>query len=139
MSKQDFVSEYLVERGCPTAIVKGGLAGLVEQWEALVAEVETGYSLGLDDYLNELDVRQLLADLMTSAPEGETKPFTQRLQAADQQFLSLTKPTEACLWGEAIAEEEHWSADNNFWYYRRPRQGDPDFLAEINDALAEYE
>jgi hypothetical protein len=135
----DAVREYLSERGCAPALIEGGLAGLVEQWEALVASVEEGYGLGLDDYLNELDTRQLLADALSVAPKAETAVVSEQWQRADEQFLALTQPTEACLWGEEVAEEEGWSAKNNFWYYRRPRHGDSDFLAEINEALAEYE
>ncbi len=137
MSKQDSVKSYLTERGCAAAVVEGGFAGLIEQWEALVTSVEEGYELGLDDYLNELDVRQILADAQANAPHEETAPFTEPLQRADEQFQALTQATEACLWGEEVAEEEGWSAKNNFWYYRRPRRGDADFLAEINEVLGE--
>ena len=138
MSEQDSVRDYLAERGCAAAVIEGGLPGLIEQWEALVASVEEGYGLGLDDYLNELDVRQLLADALAVAPKEEATVVAERWQRADEQFLSLTQPTEACLWGAEVAEEEGWSAKNNFWYYRRPRTGDPDFLAEIKEAIEEY-
>ena len=46
MSKHDSVASYLAERGCPAAVVEGGFAGLIEQWEALVTSVEEGYGLG---------------------------------------------------------------------------------------------
>ena len=112
MSEQDTVRTYLSERGCATAVIEGGLAGLVEQWEALVASVEEGYSLGLDDYLNELDVRQLLADALSVASpvasKEESAPFSERWQRADEQFLLLTQPTEVCLWSNEVAEEEGW-------------------------------
>lgn len=139
MNEQDSVRDYLAERGCAKAVIEGGLAGLIEQWEALAASVEEGYGLGLDDYLNELDVRQLLADALAVAPKEEATLLADQWQRADEQFLSLTQPTEACLWGPEVAEEEGWSAKNNFWYYRRPRRGDADFLAEIREALGEYE
>jgi hypothetical protein len=139
MSKHDSVESYLTERGCPAAVIAGGFAGLIEQWEALVTAVEEGYELELDDYLNEVDVRQLLADAQANAPREETSSLAEPLQRADEQFQALTQATEACLWGEEVAEEEGWSAKNNFWYYRRPRRGDADFLAEIREALGEYE
>ncbi|NOT60860.1 MAG: hypothetical protein HOP19_11630 [Acidobacteria bacterium] len=139
MNTQEAVRDYLSERGCAMAVIEGGVPGLLEQWEALIAAVEEGYGLGLDDYLNELDVRQLLADVIANVPKAETQAFTDQLQRADEQFQALTHPTEACLWGEEVAAEEGWSSQNNFWYYRRPRNGDPDFLAEINEALADYE
>ena len=137
MSNLNSVSEFLSERGCAVAVIKGGLAGLVEQWEALVTSVEEGYELGLDDYLNELDIRQLLADTLAAVPDTESSPFIERIQRADEQFQALTKASETCLWGGEVAEEEGWSAKMNAWYYRRPRHGDADFLAEISEAIGD--
>lgn len=137
MSKQDAIQEFLKERGCAAAIVEGGLAGLVEQWETLVTTIEEGYELGLDDYLNDLDVRQLLAGALEVASATERAALAEQWQRADEQFTALTVPTATCLWGEEVAEEEGWSAKTNRWYYRRPRHGDPDFLAEISEAVGD--
>jgi hypothetical protein len=137
MNKNDVVSEFLLERGCAKPVVEAGLEGLVGQWEDLVSAVEEGYELGLDDYLNDLDVRQLLAAALMLANVQPDKKLADRTQRADEQFRALTQATETCLWGEEVAEEEGWTAKNNFWYFRRPRQGDADFLAEISEALGD--
>ena len=51
----DPVRDYLQKKGCADHVINGGLAGLVETWEGIVESVAEGYSLGLDDYLNDLD------------------------------------------------------------------------------------
>ena len=56
------VHVFLLSRGCPDDVVEMGLEGLLLEWERAVAQVESGYPLGLDDYLNDLDGRQLLEE-----------------------------------------------------------------------------
>ena len=135
MSNHDPVRELLRARGSAVHIIEGGLPGLLESWETFVQTVEEGYTLGLDDYLNDLDVRQLLEDALAVAAVNERKAITPRLQRADDQMQLIVKPTEVCLWGDEVAEEEGWTAKNNWWYFSRPRYGDPEFLAEVAEAV----
>ncbi|MBI1764851.1 MAG: hypothetical protein HYR56_25860 [Acidobacteria bacterium] len=137
MSNNDPVRELLRERGSVAHVIEGGLAGLLESWETLVRTVEEGYTLGLDDYLNDLDVRQLLEDALAVAAVAERKAIVPRLQRADEQMQAQVQPTDVCLWGDEVAEEEGWTARNNWWYFSRPRHGDPDFLAELTEAVGE--
>ena len=137
MSDQDPVRELLRARGSAAHVIEGGLPGLLDDWENLGSVVEEGYALGLDDYLNDLDVRQLLADALAVAPLKESVAYAERLQRADEQMQALLAPVEVCLWGDEVAEEEGWTARNNWWYFSRPRHGDPDFLAELAEALGD--
>ena len=70
MKEKDPVGEFLRNRGCPEHVVRGGLRGLVESWEEVVRSVEEGYSLGLDDYLNDMDGRQLIEEVLHVVPAG---------------------------------------------------------------------
>ena len=38
-----------------------GARGLVRRWREFVEQVERGYSLGIEDYRNDLDVRGIIA------------------------------------------------------------------------------
>jgi hypothetical protein len=137
MSNHDPVRELLRARGSAAHIIEGGLLGLLESWETLVRAVEEGYTLGLDDYLNDLDVRQLLEDALAVAIVAERKAIVPRLQRADEQMQAIVNPTEVCLWGDEVAEEEDWTPKNNWWYFSRPRHGDPEFLAELAEAVGD--
>lgn len=137
MSNHDPVRELLRERGTAAHVIEGGLPGLLESWENLVRTVEEGYTLGLDDYLNDLDVRQLLADALAVAPPKERAAYEERLQRVDEQMQALLKPGEVCLWGDEVAAEEGWTARHNWWYFSRPRYGDPEFLAELAEAVSD--
>jgi hypothetical protein len=130
---KDPVRDYLRERGCGEHVIEGGLEGLAESWEKTVHEVEEGYSLTLDDYLNDLDARQLIADALLVASDQQREAIDARLSRADQKMQSLTEPAKVCLWGEEVAEEEGWTAEKNWWYFTRPIKANAEFLAEIGE------
>jgi hypothetical protein len=132
---KDPVREFLRERGSGDHVVEGGLEGLVESWENTVRSVEKGYSLTLDDYLNDLDARQLIAEVLPVATADQRAGIASRLDRADQTMRKLTTPTPVCLWGGGVAEEEGWTPTENWWYFARPIQADPGFLAEVDEAI----
>jgi hypothetical protein len=123
--------EFLKAKGAPPHVIERGLAGLIEDWEKVVASIGQGYASGLDDYLNDLDVRQLLGETMQVVSEGERQKFQERLKKADARMRSLTKPIPRCLWGEKVAKEEGWSREKNWWYYAQPLRADQELLEEI--------
>ena len=64
MSAPDAVRAFLSERGLADEVVTGGAEGLVVRWEQAAREAERErYPFGVEDWLNELDGRQLLHDL----------------------------------------------------------------------------
>src|SRR5678815_1499979 len=95
--------EFLRARGCPEPVVSAGADGLVEEWENLVDRVEKGYPLGLDDYLNDLDGRELIAALMSAVARALTPVQKRRLVAADERMRAAVQPLEHCLWGDRLA------------------------------------
>src|SRR5215468_615819 len=95
---KDQVRDYLRERGCGEHVIEGGLEGLVESWEKTVRQVEEGYSLTLDDYLNDLDARQLIAETLVVANDQQRAAIGDRLSRADEKMRSLTESTLVCLW-----------------------------------------
>lgn len=133
MDKMDPVKDFLRERGCPEEVVEGGLAGLVEAWGGVVKSVEQGYLLSLDDYLNDLDGRQILEEALKVAPQRERKKYDAKIASWDKKMRSLLKPGGKCLWGDDVAEAEGWTAKTNWWYFHRPVKGDPDFLREVEE------
>jgi hypothetical protein len=97
------VKQLLKAEGYSDHIWKGGKKGLLEKWERFVSEVEAGYSLTLDDYRNDLDLRAIIAKVKLDDEVAE----------ADERF-------RRCLVfsGKAI-----WDSDqpNAFWLYGYPR------------------
>jgi hypothetical protein len=131
------VRDFLIDKGCPLNVAERGLAGLIESWEKVVQSVENGYSLTLDDYLNDLDARQLLEEALEVAPMTERMNFDARIAQADDLMKGLTRRASVCLWGDELAEEEGWNAKKNWWYYACPVDADAELLAEIAEVTGE--
>ena len=119
MMTRDAVRALLQARGCPATVVQAGLAGLVDAWEAVVRQVEDGYPLTLDDYLNDMDLRDLVAAACDVAMPDELAAVSARLASADTRHRAHTEDAP-CLWGEDIAEEDGLDPTREWWYFRRP-------------------
>ena len=63
MTAPDAVRVFLAERGLAEEVVADGAEGLISRWEQAGREAERErYPFGVEDWLNELDGRQLLHD-----------------------------------------------------------------------------
>jgi hypothetical protein len=121
MTRKDPVRDFLKRRGCPAHVVEGGLEGLLEAWEKTASAVARGYGLGLDDYLNDVDGREILEAALRAAESSQRNALLPRLEAADRMIRGHLKPPGPCLWGENEALERDWTPERNWWYFRRPR------------------
>jgi hypothetical protein len=130
--QDDPVREYLRQSGAPYSVVAQGLRGLVENWERVVEQVIDCYSLGLDDYLNDMDGRQLLQNALDLAPDQVREDFLPRVHAADRRVRLDLVPAGRCLWGNIVAEEEQWIEEVNWWYFEKPRNPGPLLRRELD-------
>lgn len=128
------LEQFLREEGAPDTVVRGGLEVLLAGWERTVAAVEGGYGGDYEDFLGDLDGRQLLAQALERVTREQAAHFAARLAELDGRFRAATTPVARCLWGNIVADEEGWSPDDNWWYFVRPLRGPEAFLAEFPEA-----
>ena len=121
MPPPDPSQAYLKSRGLPQHIVVGGLAGLLDRWGEVVATVQTGYPLTLDDYLNDMDLRQLIDDALPHASMRGHKQALVRLYQLDEDVRPHLAPTDRCLWGTKAEAQHGWTPEHNWWYFSVPR------------------
>lgn len=88
-------------------------AQLIAKWKKIVEEIESGYSLGLFDYRNDLDVRSLLDEAGGAAAVEEW----------DERFRKATTKRKLKVW-------ESDSADA-FWIYGIPRRASAEFKEDL--------
>ncbi len=124
------VHRLLRDRGAPDALARGGLLALVDAWDGIVTSVEGEYPLGLDDFLNDMDLRDLLAEALPLADEPEGRAARSRVAALDDRMRAACAPAP-CLWGEDVEEEEGLDPGREWWYYLRPLQLNDDLAAEL--------
>jgi hypothetical protein len=134
MSADDPVTEYLAERGVAARVIEGGVAGLADRWEAIVDALEEGYDLTLDDWLNDMDLRDILAGALSVAPATLRTAVSAQVAESDRRFLAATLPTGGPLWGEEIAAEEGHDSATQPWFFRRPKRPGPELAGELQDA-----
>lgn len=115
------VHDALRARGVSEPVLAGGLLGLVERWERLVLELERGYRGGLDDWLNDVDVRDILDTALAAAGDDERRAVRRRVRVADQRVRARLVPAGRCLWGAKNAASHGWNAGRQWWYYLEPR------------------
>lgn len=120
MVNTDPVRRYLSTTGCAHDVVEKGMEGLVNRWEEFAQSVKKGYPSGLNQYLNDMDVRQLISEAIEIASREQIEEFADRIRFADSLMKSSIVATPACLWGNNIAREEGWTPENNWWYFSKP-------------------
>jgi len=88
---------------------------LIDAWERAVELVEHGYDLTFDDYLNDMDGREMIRKLL---PRGKKIPV--RVARADQRFRAATRAAAECVWGEKNRRKHDWTPARNWWYFALP-------------------
>jgi hypothetical protein len=97
------------------------LLSSLEEWERLAEDV-SNYSggLGLDDYFQEILVRDDVEELMSRLDEAELGPLLKRLEAADRLFRART-----------VRAKKTWLSEDRWWHWHVPINVDDDFRSEL--------
>ncbi len=138
MSAIDAVKTFLRDRGLADEVVEAGAGGLIERWEQAGRELEREvYPFHVEDWLDELDGRQLLWELQAAVPAALAGGLQARLHDADSRIMAATDIVPVCLWGEVLAKRLRWKSDHEWWYWRRPMRAAADFEGEVGGSAAE--
>ncbi len=131
MPKKDTMRAWLQARGCPPHVVKGGFSGLIKQWQQIVTGITAGYAMGLEDYLNDLDVRQLLEEALQQLPQKQAARRRSEIARIDAQLRAAVKIQPYCLYGQTLAGEKGWHASDQWWYYAIPLQPGDELAGDL--------
>jgi len=108
------IRDYLRENGYPEHIVREGRAGLLRRWREFVERVERGYSLGLEDYRNDLDVRAIIA---LAGAENDA------VRSLDERLKKILIATDKRVWESAPG--------NPFWDFGYPANAGEALLEDL--------
>jgi hypothetical protein len=131
MADPDQVREALREKGLPPPVVDAGLDGLLVRYEAFVSAVERGYRRDLEQYLADLEPRQLLLEVYPLARPPLRARVDGRIAEADQRLRAQVVPTRHCIAGAAMAAQSGWNAQASWWYFHRPRNPGSPLQADL--------
>jgi hypothetical protein len=110
------IQQYLEDNGYPAHVVAAGAAGLVRRFRDFVSEVESGYSYGLHDYRNDLDIRGLIALF------GLDSEVTDE----DGRLNGMLIDREKRVWESG--------SDNGYWDFGYPRNAGRWLMRELSAA-----
>ena len=109
------------------------LRELIDQWSSFAVELERkDYTFDLDNWRNDVDVRQLILEALPMFSREEMGDHALKLDAADTAFKASTRDFKKCVWGHGTQKKEKWSPQANWWYFRTPLRSN----AQLEDELA---
>ena len=115
------LERYLTARGLSVDARRRGLHGLVAAWESM-ARGAAGYDLTLDDWRNDLDVRDIIAGALAVASTNDLRATRDALHRADALFRTATVDAGRALWSAEDDPTDQVEMDRPWWYRRRPAQ-----------------
>ncbi len=95
----------------------------LSRWDALVSEIEGGYARTIYEYLDDLGIRDQLADLLASIPSARGVELIDALAVLDDRFRSATEELDQPL--------VHDASPQQWWWRRVPLARDAEFDADI--------
>lgn len=128
-SSTDPVRSYLKSRGASSHVIDAGLEGAVARWESIARSVD-GYDFSLDDWLNDMDLRDIIAGAIRVADEELRHSVSHRLEQADDRFRNATVVTGP-VWGSKVATSHSHDSDRTWWYFRIPRKAGETLKADL--------
>jgi hypothetical protein len=119
MRPSDAVANYMRSRGVSGSLIEEGLEGAIDRWDALARSAKN-YDFTLDDWLNDMDLRDIIEGSMQAADAQESASLASLLAKADERMKKATVETGS-IWGKANAETGKYDPKTTWWYFRRPR------------------
>ena len=119
MPPSEAVARYMKSRGVSRDLIEDGLEGAIDRWDS-IARSAKDYDFTLDDWLNDMDLRDIIEGSMQAANQAERDSVAKLLAKADERMKKATVETGS-IWGKANAESEKYDPARTWWYFRRPR------------------
>jgi hypothetical protein len=107
------IKEKLLAHGAPAHVIEGGGEGLIAGWRRFVDQVEEGYPLGLDEYRNDLDLRELIS----------VAGLDRHVVAEDQRLRNALVADGRPIWETDVPDA--------FWVRGYPRNASGELLADL--------
>ncbi len=122
MTDSDILN-YLRDNGYPAHIVREGLAGLTRRWREFVEQVEHGYTLGLEDYRNDLDVRGIIE--LAGVEDDD-------IRALDERLKKMLTATGVRVWESGtFSVGAPPSEAAPFWDFGYPKNAGPQLVEDL--------
>ena len=117
--KPDALTEYFILNDYSEEDIKQGIAPFIEAWEEAVYWIEREDGSEHDWNLWQ---RSELHEVLRYATDEQIKPHRERIEKADQKFISITREAEDS-YGYLIDNNETIDRHVHWWLFRVPKHG----------------
>jgi len=104
-------------RGKSDLVQKDGLNYLIPEWKRFVTDYSGKEDL-MDEWLNSLDGRMIIDQILALLPTSERKWVEEQLSPIDNLFRSMSFETNECVWGASNEKSNGYNRASHWYYYR---------------------
>lgn len=94
-----------------------GLNYLIPTWQRFADQYADTEDL-IYEWLNDLDTRRIIDEILAALPETERNQIEQDLKPIDNTVLAKTFEINECVWGEKVETENSYNRHKHWYYYR---------------------
>ena len=116
----DSIREYLQSKHYAKHVIDGGLEYLLKRWEWLVNSVTHGHEWGYEEWVNEMDGRRILEEVLTLLPLEEQVSLRAQVTELDEQLKTCLTPDSDGIVDIKAIRRFGYTADRDWWYFHIP-------------------
>lgn len=94
-----------------------GLNYLIPNWQRF-AEKYAGTEDLIYEWLNDLDTRKIIDEILEVLPDHEQTKIKFILTQIDNRVIEKTFEINECVWGKKVEQESKYNRQKNWYYYR---------------------
>lgn len=107
------------------------LDSLLEDYSNFITACRKGYDLAIEDYLNDLEVRNAIELVIKNYPKDVLGDFSTKVSELDGQLRSMLIRKDISLWGDNVIKLNSWNPNQHWWLFGYPSKSTGMFLADI--------
>lgn len=111
----DKIKEVLKDKS--DLVQQHGLNYLIPNWQRFADQYADTEEL-IYDWLNDLDTRKIIDEILAVLPENERHKIEHELKPIDDAVLVKTFEINECVWGEEVERENYYNRQKHWCYYR---------------------
>lgn len=111
------LKQFMISQRYSPKVIEGGILGYVlPRWGAAVDEIAKGYGGSHYEYVNDVNLRDIIHSCLPYLNEEEKAEIERRLEIADNVFKSVTVHVSPCI----SFQDGRYSREIEWWYFLAP-------------------
>jgi len=91
---------------------------LISSWKNFVSELEKGYQASIDDYILDINMRDVIQDYLENVSTDLKEKLLFEIKNSDQLFIEFT---DAIKDAPTVIRHLNYPSEK-FWFYRKPKK-----------------